>query len=138
MTPRRRLAAVTLALTLAAGTLAGCSTQTDDFCDALSSQFDMSGLQRAIDAGDDPAITRQLQQLQKLRDLAPPEIHSDAAIVINATIDTVRAITEVKGPNGETMPVDTTKLDEALANVSVSAQKLSNYADRICHVKLRR
>ncbi len=127
-----------IAFALSAGMLSGCSSQTDDFCDALSSQFDMSGLQRAIDAGDDAAITRQLQQLQNLRDLAPPEIHSDAVIVIDATVDTVRAITEVKGPNGETMPVDTTKLDDALANVSVSAQKLSNYADRICHVKLRR
>jgi len=138
MTSRRGLAGLALALAVTTSTLAGCSSQTDDFCDALSSQFDMSGLQRAIDAGDDAAITRQLQQLQDLRDLAPPDIHADAAAVIDATIDTVRAITEVKGPNGEKMPVDTTKLDETLANVSVSAQKLSNYADRICHVKLRR
>ena len=135
---RRSVIASTLAITISAGALLGCSSQTSDFCDALSNRFDMVGLQRAIDAGDDAETTRQLKDLQDLRDLAPPEIHSDAARVIDATIDTVRAITQVTGPNGEKMPVDTAKLDETLANVSDSAQKLSNYADRTCHVKLRR
>lgn len=138
MTTRQRVGSVIVAGLIGAGVLVGCSSQTSDFCDALSSRFDMAGLQRAIDAGDDAETTRQLKDLQDLRDLAPPEIHADAAKVINAAIDTVRAVTEVKGPNGEKMPIDTTKLDETLANVADSAQKLSNYADRSCHVKLRR
>ena len=114
-----------------------CSDATDDFCDALRSQMDLSALRRALDAGDEAAVTRSLADLQEVRDLAPPEIAPAAEAVIDTAIDTVRRVTQVTGPNGETMPVDTAALNRALAEVAPSAQELSAFADERCDVTLR-
>jgi len=133
----RRAAAVALTIGLASGAL-GCSSRESDFCNALADRFDLAGLQRALDAGDDAATTRELRNLQELRDLAPDEIKSDADNVIDTAIATVRAITGVKGPDGQTAPVDTTKLNEALAGVADAAQRLSDYALKTCKVTLQR
>jgi hypothetical protein len=133
----RRLQPAMLAVAVLAS-LSGCSSQQSDFCDALADRFDLSALQRALDAGDDAAVTRELRQLQEIRDLAPPAIRDDATSVIDTAINTVRAITGVTGPNGQVAPVDTATLNEALAGVSDSAQRLADYATRTCHLKLQR
>lgn len=133
----RRLRLTVMAVVVLAA-LSGCSSQQSDFCDALGDRFDLSALQRALDAGDDAAVTRELRQLQEIRDLAPPEIKDDATSVIDTAIDTVRAITGVTGPNGQVAPVDTTTLNEALNGVSDNAQRLADYAQRTCHLKLQR
>jgi hypothetical protein len=133
----RRLRLTVMAVVVLAA-LSGCSSQQSDFCDALADRFDLSSLQRALDAGDDAAVTRELRQLQEIRDLAPPDIKDDATSVIDTAIDTVRAITGVTGPNGQVAPVDTTTLNEALSGVSDSAQRLADYAQRTCNLKLQR
>ena len=118
----RRAAAVALTIGLASGAL-GCSSRESDFCNALADRFDLAGLQRALDAGDDAATTRELRNLQELRDLAPDEIKSDADNVIDTAISTVRAITGVRGPDGQTAPVDTTSLPQRLWATPRSSQK---------------
>jgi hypothetical protein len=109
-----------------------CSDAQDEFCSALEAHLDLTALRRALDSGDDKAVTRSLKGLQEVRDLAPPDIAPATEKVIDTAIDTVRRVTEVTGPNGETMPVDTTELNRALAEIPASAQELRVYADEKC------
>jgi len=139
-TRRRRatnLAGVALAVALLGVVAPACSSAQDEFCSALQSRMDLSRLRRALDSGDEAAVTRALKDLQEVRDLAPPDIAPAAERVIDTAIDTVRRVTRVTGPNGESMPVDTAELNRALAEIPSSAQELRTYADEKCGFALR-
>lgn len=133
--PGRRASALLVALLVA--TVPACSSAQDEFCDALKSRMDLSELRRALDSGDEEAVTEALEDLQEVRDLAPPDIAPAAEKVIDTAIETVRRVTRVTGPNGETMPVDTAELNRALAEIPSSAQELRTYADEKCGFALR-
>ncbi len=132
---RRRATALLGALILV--TLPACSNAQDEFCDALESRMDLTELRRALDSGDEDAVTAALEDLQEVRDLAPPDIAPAAERVIDTAIETVRRVTRVTGPNGETMPVDAAELNRALAEIPASAQELRTYADEKCGFALR-
>jgi len=114
----------------------GCGSDDADFCSALEDRFDLASLQRALNADDNAAVTKALADLQDLKDLAPPEIREDLTKLVDATIDTVRAVSGATGPNGEKMPVDTSALSTALGEVAVPAQHVSDFADRTCKIRL--
>ncbi|HKY16391.1 MAG TPA: hypothetical protein VJM33_15800, partial [Microthrixaceae bacterium] len=104
------------------------------FCDQLDAVFDLTDLRRGLNRDDRDAVEDALVELQELEDLAPEEIEAEVTAVVDAIVDTVRAVLDVEGPNGERMPVDTPRLNEALANVSSDAQQVVTFAAENCGI----
>jgi hypothetical protein len=46
----------------------------------------------------------------------------------------VRAVTDVESPDGDDMPVDLTRLNDALGKVASNAQRVETYADEKCGI----
>jgi hypothetical protein len=113
---------------------AACSNDVDDFCRQLKSSYDLSDLRAALDRDDTAAIEHALDELQKLDDLAPKDIRSDVDAVVSAVVGAVRAVVPVTGPNGETMPVDLTKLNAALESVANSSARVVAYGRTHCQL----
>jgi high-affinity nickel permease len=134
----RAVTAVVAAIMTIATILAStaCTSDQQQFCDDLKDQYTLSALRHAIDANDTAAIEAALAGLQRLEDEAPSEVRSDLSTVLDTVISTVRAVTDATGPNGEKMPVDTGRLNTALAGVATSSQHVVAYADRKCALKL--
>jgi hypothetical protein len=116
----------------------GCTSDEKRFCDDLKDQYTLAALRHAIDANDTTAIGAALRDLQKLEDEAPAGVRQDLSTVLDTVISTVRAVTDVTGPNGEKMPVDLARLNDALAKVATSSQHVVEFADRKCGLQLAR
>ena len=128
----RALAAIVVASVLLSTT--ACTNELDSFCDQLDAVFDLTDLRRALNRDDADAVEDSLAELQELEDLAPEEIEAQVTTVVDAVVDTVRAVLDVEGPNGENMPVDTSQLNESLANVSNDAQQVVTFAEENCGI----
>jgi len=106
------------------------------FCDELRDTYRLTELRDAIDRNDIVTIKRSLQRLEDLADDAPKEIAIDLHIVVDTVVQTVRRVTGVPGPGGETMPPDLGKLNEALAHVAKSSQHVAEFAEQKCGLTL--
>lgn len=116
-----------------------CSKDTkQSFCDELRDTYRLTALRDAIDRNDTATIKRSLQQLEDLADDAPKEIAIDLHIVVDTVVQTVRRVTGVPSPGGETLPPDLGKLNEALSRVAESSQRVAEYADQKCGLTLSR
>ena len=126
--------ALLLAVLLSAAPLASCSSEQDDFCDQLRDIYDFSDLRQAIDRDDRAAIEAALDDAQDLVDRAPSDIENDIEAVVDAVVDSVRAVIDVEGPDGQNMPVDLARLNDALAKVGENAQRVVVFADEKCGI----
>jgi hypothetical protein len=129
---RRAVVAIVSLLCSSLIATTACSSPVDDFCHQLDATYDLTDLRAALDRDDATAIQRALEELQKLTDLAPSEIHDDVQSVVDAVVGSVRAVVPVKGPNGENMPVDLTKLNAALDAVAAPSLRVQAYRLRHC------
>jgi hypothetical protein len=125
-----------VALVLIAAPLIGCSDRTADFCSELADNWAMDGLVAAIQRDDQPAITKELQRLQRLKDLAPDAIRSDTATLVDTTTDAVRGVTEATGPDGMKAPVDIGRLNRALGTTAEPMQRFRDYVQKTCNIRL--
>ena len=93
---------------------------------AISSRdiYDFTDLRQAIDRDDRAAIEAALDDAQDLVDRAPSDIENDIEAVVDAVVDSVRAVIDVEGPDGQNMPVDLARLNDALAKVGENAQRV--------------
>ena len=119
---------------LVVAVVSGCSSEQDDFCDQLRNIYDFADLRQAIDRDDRPAIEAALEDAQELVDRAPSDIENDIEAVVSAVVDSVRAVVDVQGPDGQNMPVDLARLNDALAKVSENTQRVLRYADEKCGI----
>ena len=114
--------------------LVGCTSEQDEFCDRLRDVFDFRDLRRAIDGDDRAAIEAALEDAQAMADAAPADIEDDVGAVVDAVIDSVRAVIDVDAPDGDEAPVDLARLNDALGKVTVNAQRVESYADEKCGI----
>ena len=128
------LGMILTAVVLLASPFAACSSEQDEFCDQLRDIYDFSDLRQAIDRDDRAAIEAALADAQELVDRAPSDIETDIKAVVDAVVDSVRAVIDVKGPDGQNMPVDLARLNDALAKVGANAQRVVTYADEKCGI----
>lgn len=136
MTPR---GATLVALLLLASWSPSCTYDAkQEFCNDLRDTYRLTELRDAIDRNDTATVERSLRDLKDLADDAPEEIALDLHIVVDTVIDTVRSVTGVASPGGETLPPDLEKLNSALASVAKSSQHVVSYADQECGLKLTR
>ena len=128
--------AVLVVTVLLAGTLGGCAGENDRFCASLAKNWRLDELSDAIGRGDDAAIQAGLQRFSELADEAPAEIADDMTNLSRTLSDAVRLVTQAKGPDGQSTPVDTATLSQALGPVEESSQHVTGFADRECGLHL--
>ncbi len=136
---RRRWRFVSTSFVLSAAltvSLVGCAGENDRFCASLAQNWKLEELRDAISRGDDAGIQAGLQRFSDLADQAPPEIADDMTTLSGALSDTVRLVTQAKGPDGQNTPVDTATLSQALGPVTESSQHVTGFADRECGLHL--
>lgn len=135
---RNRLAAAatfgaTLAVTLP---LAACTSADDQFCEQLSEQYRLDALSRAVRSNDAPGIRRELAHLRSLEETAPAAVLDDLRSVVDVTAELVAAVTSAGEAGSDPGPVDLTRLNDELAKIEPAAQRIADYADQNCGIRL--
>lgn len=115
---------------------AGCSDEAERFCERLADAATLVDLRNALDRDDRAAVQAALNDLNDLADDAPEEIRADFQRVARTVTSTVRAVTDVTAPDGSSMPVDVSRLNDELGQVAPSSQRIAEFADRDCGITL--
>jgi hypothetical protein len=137
VTGARRRAAGALRFCVAGLLLStACTSSTKQFCGRLEELYTFDDLNRAIETQDQTGIASGLDDMRRLEEVAPAEIHDDLRQINDAMIDVIREVTDSPGPEGQTAPVDLDALRDALTAVGDSLQHVTDYADKECGLTL--
>lgn len=113
-----------------------CSSEAERFCERLADAATLVDLRNALDRDDRAAVQAALNDLNDLADDAPVEIRADFQRVARTVTSTVRAVTDVTAPDGSSMPVDISRLNDELGEIAPSSQRIAEFADRDCGITL--
>lgn len=135
-THRQHVFALAIAIALAFGAVAACSSEPDRSVTAFCAQIKtVEHFNTVLESGDQQAIERQLDQLRQVQRVSPAEIETQVGLLVSVTDDVARTLATTHDPSAAANEV-AHRRPEDLAAVRDAGNAVETYALTNCGVAL--